>query len=106
MKQNLAWAGSANGITAFFIFFNQRGQKFGEFFLFRSRIFAFVEALQFVGKAGEFLVRANDVGERTAQKLAIRFFVEVDGGCAHCFQAPRSYSAWVRIYRTKTRCDW
>src|SRR5437879_4304342 len=105
MKQNLAWTGSTNGIAAFFIFFNQHGQKFGEFFLFWSRIFAFVEALQFVGKASEFLVRANDVGERTAQKLAVGFFVEVDD-CAHCFQAPRSYSVWVRISRTKTRCDW
>jgi len=74
------------GVATLFVFVDEDGQQLGEFLFFRSRFFALVEAQQFIGEAGVLLAGANDVRERAAEKLAVGFFVEIDGG-GHCFKA-------------------
>jgi hypothetical protein len=77
MLQRLLWTGLGNGMPPFLIIVDQQGQQFRQLLLFRAGILEFVEAQQFGGEVLAFLVRANDVWQRSTHQLAIHFFVHV-----------------------------
>src|SRR5580693_162247 len=103
MMKRLARAGLAYRIATRFILVNQDGQEFSQLLFFAGSALVFVKTEQFAGEALAFLVRADDMGQCPAQQLPVCFLVEIDSRSAHGFQSPRSYSACVRRYKTKTR---
>src|SRR5258708_30966310 len=95
-----------NWIAALIILVNQHGEQFCKFRFLRRKSFPFVKTQQFVRETLALFVRMDDMGERTAQQFSVGFFVEIYCCRVHCFQAPLSYSAWVKRCNTKTRWLW
>src|SRR5438876_10727337 len=86
------WTCFPNWIAPLLVLVNEHGQQFGEFLFFWRRVLTFVETQQLVRETLGFLIRADDMGKRTAQQLPVSLLVEVYTCRDHCFQAPSSYS--------------
>src|SRR5258707_13884622 len=95
-----------NWIAALLILVNQHGQQFGKFRFLRRKIFPSVKTQQFVRETFALFVRMDDMGKRTPQQFSVGLFVEIYCCRAHCFQAPLSYSAWVKRGKMKIRWLW
>src|SRR5580704_7713494 len=106
MVKGLLRAGLPNGIAALLVLINEHGQEFSELLFLGGSVIELVKTQKLAGQAFAFLIRADNVRQCPPQQLPVCFLVEIDGRRAHCFQSPRSYSACVKIYKTKTRCVW
>lgn len=103
MLECLARAGILNWKSALFILVDEHAQQLSEFPLLGCEVLTIIKTCQFLCQALIFLISTNHVRKTTSQKLSVSLLVEIDGGSAHFFQSPRSYSECAKIYKTKTR---
>jgi len=66
-----------NGIAPLLVLVNKHGQQFGKFLFFWRRVLTFGETQQLVRETFGFLIRVDDMGKCTAQRLPVSLLVEV-----------------------------